>query len=379
MFDYQHNNRFFAQIAEEIKELGVEELSKLKAQNISPVYRGIYFNADKRTLYAVNYHSRYLTRILAPLLTFHCHDTRYLYKKAKGVNWDDLFSVDHSFAIFATVTHSRITHSQYAARRLKDAVVDHFIESCGKRPRIDTIKPDVWLNLHIDHNLATISLDTSGGSLHRRGYRLETVDAPMQETIAAAIIGLAEWDGSRPLYDPMCGSGTLLIEAMQRYCRIPAGLLRPHFGFESLPDFDHALWSNVKREADKTIRSLARGMIAGSDISDKAIKVAKKNASRFPQGGTIRLMVTNFQKITELTDMTIVSNPPYGVRLGTKESADQLYGLLGDFLKQRCKRSTAFIYFGDRKQIPAIGLKPAWKKPLNNGGLDGRLAKFEIY
>jgi putative N6-adenine-specific DNA methylase len=161
MFDYQHNNRFFAQIAEEIKELCVEELSKLKAQNISPVYRGIYFNADKRTLYAVNYHSRYLTRILAPLLTFHCHDTRYLYKKAKGVNWDDLFSVDHSFAIFATVTHSRITHSQYAARRLKDAVVDHFIESCGKRPRIDTIKPDVWLNLHIDHNLATISLDTA--------------------------------------------------------------------------------------------------------------------------------------------------------------------------------------------------------------------------
>ena len=169
MFDYQRTNRFFAQVSHEMETLGVEELAGLNARNICPVYRGIYFEAE--ILYAINYTSRYLTRVLAPLISFDCQTTPYLYKKAQGLNWGELFSKDHSFAIFATVTHSQITHSRYAALCLKDAIVDQFRDSYGKRPRIETTKPDVWINLHIEQDRATISLDTSGGSLHRRGYR----------------------------------------------------------------------------------------------------------------------------------------------------------------------------------------------------------------
>jgi putative N6-adenine-specific DNA methylase len=378
MFDYQRNSRFFAQVAEEIKDLGVEELTELNAKNISPVYRGIYFDADKSTLYAVNYHCRYLTRILAPLLAFHCHDTAYLYKKAKNVNWGELFTPDHSLAITATVSHSRITHSRYAALKLKDAIVDHFMEARSKRPRIDTMHPDIRLDLHIEQNLATISWDASGGSLHRRGYRKESIEAPIQETVAAAIIGLSKWDGSQALYDPMCGSGTLLIESMMRYCRIPAGFLRQRFGFEMLPDFDQALWLKTKHASDENIKSLPIGIISGSDISATAVDAARKNASVFRQGRNVKLRAMDFREIESLTT-TIVCNPPYGVRLGSKDEAAELYKQFGDFLKQRCKGSTAYIYFGDRKMIPQLGLKPAWKKPLKNGGLDGRLVKFGIY
>lgn len=379
MFDYQRNSRFFAQVAEEIKDLAVDELTHLNAKNISPAYRGVYFDADKAALYSVNYSSRYLTRILAPLIAFHCHDTKYLYKKAKEVDWGDLFSPDHSLAITATVSHSRITHSRYAALKLKDAIVDHFMESHSRRPRIDTIQPDIRLDLHIEQNLATISLDTSGGSLHRRGYRMESVEAPMQETLAAAIIGLSQWDGIQPLYDPMCGSGTLLIEAMVQYCRIPAGVLRQRFGFEMLPDFDKQIWMKIKQELDKNIKPLVKGMISGSDISDSAVNAARKNTSAFRQGRNVQLLKMDFRDIQSLSNTTLICNPPYGVRLGSKEDAAELYRQFGDFLKQRCKGSTAFIYFGDRKLIPKIGLKSAWKKPLKNGGLDGRLVKFEIY
>jgi putative N6-adenine-specific DNA methylase len=379
MFDYQRTNRFFAQISDEMEELGVEELERLKARNIHPVYRGIYFEADLAALYAINYTSRYITRVLAPLLTFNCHSTRYLYKKAKGLNWGELFGVDHSFAIFPTVTHSQITHSHYAALCLKDAIVDHFQERYAKRPSIDTTKPGVWINLYIDNNRATISLDTSGGSLHRRGYRQATVAAPMQETVAAAVIGLTEWDGSQPLYDPMCGSGTLLNEALIHYCRIPSGILRQRFGFEFMPDFDRALWLSVKRTADEGIRPLPAGLIAGSDLSREAVEAARKNSACLPHGSKIELEKLDFQKIEGLPNRTIVSNPPYGVRLGTKGGAGRLYRALGDFLKQRCQGSSAYIYFGDRKLISEIGLKPAWKRPLKNGGLDGRVAKFEIY
>jgi len=312
-------------------------------------------------------------------MTFQCHATRYLYKKARDLNWGSLFSAGHSFAVYATVANSLITDSHYAALCLKDAIVDHFRESCGKRPRIDTVQPDLWFNLHIENNRATISLDTSGGSLHRRGYRPATVEAPMQETVAAALIGLTEWDGSQPLYDPMCGSGTLLTEAMMRYCRIPSGLLRRRFGFEFLPDFDGGLWLELKRRADEAMRPLPEGLIAGSDLSRAAVEAARKNAACLPHGKGVRLEVRDFQEIEGLQDRTIVSNPPYGVRLGTKSDARDLYRLLGDFLKQRCRGSIAYIYFGDRGLISNIGLRPTWKKPLRNGGLDGRVARFEIY
>ena len=318
-------------------------------------------------------------RVLAPLVSFQCHNDRTLYKRAKDVPWTSLVRDQSTFAISANVVHSRIRHSQFATLRLKDAIVDRFRDDGRPRPNVDRKKPDVRINLHIDKNRAIISLDTSGESLHRRGYRRESVEAPMQETLAALILHLSKWDGTKPVYDPMCGSGTLLAEALLSYCQIPSGYLRKQFGFEHLPDFDRDIWKGVKEKADQMIRPLPDGLIAGSDFSSHAVSMARKNLSSLPNGKAIALRVQAFEKIKELGDRTIVCNPPYGIRLGNSGDLGDFYRALGDFLKQQCKGSTAYIYFGNREMISKIGLKASWKKPLSNAGLDGRLVKLEIY
>jgi len=379
MYEYQKTNKYFAQISTGMEELGAVELKEIGCQRIRVEHRGIYFEARPEILCQVNYQSRLISRILAPLHKFFCHQTRYLYKKAREINWADFFSVNHTFAIFANVSNSKIKHSKYAALILKDAIVDQFREKTGKRPNVEKTNPDVWINLHIESDFATISWDTSGGSLHRRGYRTASVEAPMQETLAAAIIRLSGWDGSQPIYDPFCGSGTLLCEASMHYCRIPPGYLRKKFGFEFLPDFKKELWDKVKKEAQVQMTQTRSGLISGSDISAEAIQAAKKNVKNLPDGENIKIWKKDFHEINNLKNTIIVCNPPYGIRIGDKKNAAELYKTFGDFLKQKCLGSNAFVYFGDRKLIPKIGLKPSWRKPLRNGGLDGRLAKFEIY
>jgi putative N6-adenine-specific DNA methylase len=379
MGSHQTTKRYFAQIAEGLEELGQQELEKLGAVNVKSAYRGRHFEADTATLYRINYLARFTSRILAQMLRFDCHSTKYLYKTASGLRWSELLSPDKSFAVSANVSNSRIRHSQYAALCLKDAIVDYFREQCGKRPRIEKVDPDLWLNLHIEHNRATSYVDTSGGSLHRRGYRRETVEAPMQETLAAAVIRLSGWDGSVPLVDPMCGSGTLLCEALMQYCRIPAGFLRKRFGFEQLPDFDPGIWKKVKDEADRCIRELPKGLIRGNDLSAKNVAVARGNSRLLPYSDRIRFTVGSFKELADLEGVILVCNPPHGVRLKrADEMADFLKGV-GDFLKQHCKGSTAYLYLGDRQQVKTVGLRAAWKKPLMGGGLEGVLVKYELY
>lgn len=379
MFTYQKSGRYFAQIAEGLEDIAREELQELGARDIKPGYRGFYFSADKASLYRLNYCSRLLSRILAPLIRFDCHSDKYLYRTASKINWPSLIDLKNTFAVKANVSHSKITHSQFASLRLKDAIVDVFRNKTGKRPDVDTKTPDVLFNLHIQNNKATIYLDTSGTSLHRRGYRLQSIAAPMQEIIAAAIIRLSEWDGSRCLVDPMCGSGTLICEAMMHYCRIPAGYLRKKFGFESLPDFDAKIWSSVKQKAERGIRELPPGLISGSDKSKDAIGAARTNMKHFSQGKNVPLSVKSFQNIRSLEDYAIVCNPPYGIRMDTDAKIKDFIKQLGDFLKQRCNGSEAYLYFGNRELIKSIGLKPDWKKVLISGGLDGRLVKYSLY
>lgn len=378
-FEYIQSRRFFAQIAGGMEEFGKEELAELGAADIKTAFRGLYFNADNKVLYTVNYQSRLITRLLAPLLTFDCHSTDYLYKTAKAIPWQEIFSADHTFAVYATVSDSKITHSKYASLRLKDAIVDYFRELTGIRPNVEKQYPDIWINLHIEHNRAVISVDTSGGSLHRRGYRKQTGTAPMQETLAAAIIRLTGWEGKKPLIDPMCGSGTLLLEAMMHYCHIPAAYLRQKFGFEFLPDFDRKLWQRVRKNADAKIRELPEDLICGSDISRSAVGQSIRNSQSFPQGRGIPFNTKDYRDIKLVHDSMIVTNPPYGIRMGKGSDLTRFYQELGDFLKQRCQGSTAYIYFGEREYIKNIGLKPTWKIPLVNGALDGRLVKYELY
>ncbi len=379
MYEYQKSKRYFAQIADGIKELGAQELSELGALNIAPEYGGIYFNAGKEALYRINYSTRLASRILAPLASFNCSTTDELYKKAKQINWTDFISTENTFAVFGNVSNSKITNSHYASLCLKDAIVDSFREISGKRPDVDSKNPDIWLNLYVRDDKAVISIDTSGGSLHRRGFRKDSVSAPMQETVAAAIIRYTKWDGSVPLCDPMCGSGTLLSEALLHYCKIPSGIFREHFGFEFLPDYDKSLWTTVKKEQDRQIRNLPEGLISGSDISTEAIEISGANIRNLPHGERIKLEALDFRNSEGLKNGVIITNPPYGIRMGKRQALELLYEALGDFLKQKCKGSAAYIYFGEREFIKKIGLKPAWKKPLKTGGLDGRLVKYEMF
>jgi putative N6-adenine-specific DNA methylase len=379
VFAYQQNQRYFAQIAEGLEESGAEELQNLGAVGIRLSFRGLYFEADKASLYRINYQSRLVTRVLAPLLAFPCHTTDRLYRQARQIPWKEIMDVNQTLAVFANLSNSQIRHSQYAALCLKDAIVDYFREDGGRRPDVRRIDPDVWINLFIENNRAVISLDTSGGSLHRRGYRREGVEAPMQETVAAAIIQWAGWNGSRTLVDPMCGSGTLLAEALMHYCGIPAAFLRRRFGFEQLPDFDRRLWTAVKISADRRIRPLPAGLVVGSDVTAEAVESARANLQKLPHGATVPIERMDYRRRRDLPERVIVCNPPYGMRLQPKASLEEFYRTLGDFLKQRCRGAVAYIYFGNREMLKHIGLKPSWKRPLTNGGIDGRLAKFEMY
>ncbi len=379
VYQYQKGGRYFAQIAEGLKEAGAKELAQLGARDVQPEFSGIQFKANPSTLYRINYLSRLVSRCLAPLVSYPCPDTDTLYQKARQIAWEDFLTLDRTFAVSANVSDSGISHSKYAALRLKDAIADYFKEKTGQRPDVSVKNPAVPLNLHIRNDVALISLDTSGGALHRRGYREETVSAPMMETVAAAMIRFSDWDGSVPIYDPLCGSGTLLCEALMQYSRIPAGIFRPHFGFESLPDFNDTLWHQVKREADGQIRELPRKRIAGSDVSLKAIRAARTNLMGLHHGNRVTIERLDFKKLPVFKEHVIVANPPYGIRMGANEDLDLFYKQFGDFLKQKCSGSRAFVYFGERKYIKKIGLKASWKKPIKTGGLDGRLVKYTLY
>lgn len=376
---YQHDGRYFAQVTGGLETIAAEEMSTLGAEDIAETYRGLYFSCDAATLYRLNYESRLVTRILAPLIRFRCHNPEYLYRKGMEINWQNFMSVDHTFSINANVSNSKIRHSQYAALRLKDAIVDSFRENTGKRPNVDRYKADAVFNLHIHDNMATISLDTSGSPLHKRGYRKKTGEAPMQETLAAAIIKLSGWRGDVPLYDPMCGSGTLLAEALMSGAGIPANYLRPVFGFMRLPDYQPQFWKQLQSAAEKKIDSSIAAKIFGSDINSEMIMATRGNLKSLPGGREIKLKVADFDSLQPHSGSILVINPPYGIRMGTEKKMERVYKQLGDFLKQQCTGCTAYIYAGNRDLIASIGLRPSWKKPLVNGKLDGRLLKIDLY
>ncbi len=379
MYLYQKKKRYFAQVTGGLEDLAIQEVKELGGYGCETAYRGIYFSCEMKNLYKIVYRSRILTRVLAPLVQFRALDDKQLYGNAKSIKWNDIFSLQKSFKIYANTSHSKLRHSTYAAQVLKDAIADQFREKTGQRPSVDKDNPDVVINLYIHSDKATISLDLSGESLHKRKYRKTSTKAPMQETLAAAIIRASQWQGETPLYDPMCGSGTLLSEALMHYCRVPAAYFKDKFGFYHLPDFDEKDWLFVKQLADEKIRELPQGLIAGSDSDAEAIKAAGENLSTFEEGVKVGLKISSFENLPVMNNYTIITNPPYGVRMGREKELQELYTKFGDFLKNSCKNSTAYVYCGNRELIKYIGLRTSFKMPMKNGDLDGRLIKLDIY
>ncbi|MBU1195491.1 MAG: class I SAM-dependent RNA methyltransferase [Proteobacteria bacterium] len=376
---YEKDSQYFAQISESIKDIAIKELKSLGAYDLNPVFRGVWFKALQKDFYRINYFSRLISRVLAPLVSFECREKNDLYKMAKTIRWEEFLTLDDTFSISANVSESDITHSNFAGLKVKDAIADYFRDRTNKRPNVDAGDPFLMINVHIHKNRATLSIDASGGPLHKRGYREESVSAPMQETVAASIIKLSEWDGSVPLYDPMCGSGTLLCEALMAYCRIPAQVFRKTFGFERLPDFNARLWEEIKTEATNHMRPLEKGQICGSDVSEHSVNAVKTNIMGLHFGNQIQIEQMDFEDIKSIENSMIITNPPYGIRMGKDTNLNKFYDSLGQFFKNRCKGSTAFVYFGEPKYIKKLPLSPSWKRPLKIGGLDGKLVKYELY
>ncbi len=375
---YEKQRLYFAQVAESVKDIAADELTELGAYALQPVFRGVWFKASKKDLYKITYCSRLVSRILAPLARFECRDKDDLYKAAKQIHWEEFLTPKKTFSIAANVSESEITHSNYAGLRVKDAIADYFRDRTNRRPSVDSNDPYLQINLHLHRKEATLSVDVSGGPLHKRGYREASVSAPMQETVAASIIRLSGWQGDQPLMDLMCGSGTLLCEALMSYSRIPAQVFRSCFGFERLPDFDAELWEKVKADAQANIRPLPQGLICGSDKAQESVDAAAVNIMGLHFGSEIRLEQKAFQDIESIENTVIVTNPPYGIRMGKSENMNRFYQDLGKFLKSRCRNCVAYIYFGEPKYIKKVPLAPAWKRPLEIGGLAGKLVKYQL-
>ncbi len=378
LYEYREKG-YFAQVTGKMEEMCKQELIELGAAETQTAYKGVFFNADIPTLYKINYTSRLISRVLAPLVSFNCRNTDAIINKAKKIHWENFLSLEKTFAISGSVSYSSISNSLYASQCLKDGIADYFRKKYGKRPNVEVVNPDVRFNLHIEKDKAVISLDTSGESLHKRGYRLLAGEAPMQETLAAAIIRHSKWDGENPLWDPMCGSGTILCEALMHYCRIPAQKLRKKFGFFNLPEFDKTAWNKIKEENDNKIRPLPKNIILGSDKSEEAIKVAKENLSHLPYSDSVDISCKPFQNIEKFENGTIITNPPYGIRIGEFKEAQELYKEFGDFLKTNCTGSSAFIYTGNPELRKSIGLKTTRRIYLDNGKLEGILLQIDSY
>ncbi len=355
-----------------------KELADCGASDIKAGHRIVTFSGTKETLYKANYLCRTALRILCPILDFKITTQKQLYKKAFSIPWEKFFTVDQTFATFATVNNSLFTHSKYASLLLKDAIADRFRKKFYKRPFVNPQFPDVSIDLHISNNHVTISLDSSGKSLHKRGYKKATGVAPLNEVMAAGMILLSGWDKKTDFYDPMCGSGTIIIEAAMIAQNIPAGFFREMYGFKNWKDFDPALWKKVVQDASDQFRELECG-IFGSDESNRMVKVAIENAKQAHLNRDVSIKRRDFFKLQPDSEKgMLITNPPYDQRIDS-DDIDQFYKNIGDALKNNFQGFTAWILSGNLSAIKKIGLKSEKRIIMYNGPIESRFSKYELY
>mgnify|MGYP002869283867 FL=1 len=373
----QKEYQMIAKTFKGLEDVLAQELINLGANDVETDRRVVYFRGDKALMYKANLHLRTASRILKPICTFRADDTDDLYSKIKEVDWSQYISGNQSFAIDSTVYSETFNHSQFITYRVKDAIVDWFNEHKGKRPRISVSNPDIYLNMHISHDTCTLSLDSSGESLHKRGWRAEQTEAPINEALAAGMLLLAGWHGQCDLIDPFCGSGTILIEAALIALGIPPGIYRNHFAFEKWTDFEPELFQQLYND-ESTEREFDHH-IFGSDKALKAIRVAERNVKSANMQKYISLEVADIKDLQPKTqNCIIVTNPPYGERLDIKNIME-LYANFGEALKHRFSGSTAWVISSDERYLKNMGLKPSARIPLLNGALDCRFNKYELF
>ncbi len=372
--------KFFATAAKGVEEVLADEIRALGITVSAVEKGGVRFTGDMGTCYKANLWLRTAQRILMPLAEFPCDSPDSLYEGVHSIPWPRHLTPDMTLAVSCNLRDSAITHSGFAALKTKDAIVDSIRDSCGRRPNVDTADPHLLVNVHLMRNRCTISLDTSGSSLDKRGYRLDTKEAPLRETLAAALLELSGWDGVSPFVDPMCGSGTIPIEAALKASRRPPGLLRSGFGFQRWPGHDASLWRGLVREAHDQALQAVPAPIYGSDASAGAVQNARRNATRADIANFVTFSKHDIGDISPPPSPGIVlCNPPYGVRLGDEEALKPLYKKIGDVLKQRFNGYTAFLLVGNAALAPCIGLKASRRIVLFNGPIECRLLRYELY
>ena len=362
-----------------LEEVLAQELIELGANDVQLERRAVSFRGDKALLYRANFCLRTAIRILVPIVSFKAKDTDELYQQLRRLDWSQYMKVDSTFAIDATVYSDAFRNSRFVTYRAKDAIADYWVENAHKRPHVSTQTPDLIFNIHIAKAQVTLSLDSSGESLHKRGYRVATTEAPINEVLAAGMLLLAGWKGQSDFYDPMCGSGTLLIEAALIARNIAPGVFRQSFAFEQWPDFDSDLWSDIYND-DSQEREFEH-TIYGSDASFYAIQQAAKNIKSAGVQKDIELKQIRIEELKPIADTNalVMLNPPYGERLKSNKEMEDLYSSIGTTLKHQFAGATAWIISSNEAAMKCIGLKPTAKLRLLNGELDCQFNKYELF
>ena len=369
----------FAAVPRGAEEIAAAELERLGIQGAVVAKGGVAFTTDRAGLYRANLWLRTASRVLVRLAEFPCATPEELYAGVHAIAWPELITPAMTLAVDCTLRDSALTHSKFVALKTKDAVVDRIREARGSRPNVDPASPDVRINVHLAKNRCTVSLDSSGAPLDRRGYRLERTEAPLRETLAAAVIACTGWDGSIPLADPMCGSGTIPLEAALMASRTPPGLRRA-FGFQRWLDFDTRLWERLLKEAESGMQRLTTGLITGCDQDSRALVLARRNAAAAGFEGQVHFFHSVLEEFRPEGERgVVIINPPYGMRLGEEDDLRELYCRIGDILKQRCRGWTGFVLTGNLELAKYIGLKASRRFVLFNGPIECRLLRYELY
>ena len=354
-----------------------EELKSLGAADVEIKNRLVEFHGDIGFLYKANYSLYTALRILKPIHSFSAKNEFQLYDRFKKFPWEDYLDLNQTFIIDSTVHSDYFTHSHYASLKMKDALVDRFQEKFGKRPSVDKFQPDVYFNLHISHDKITLSLDSSGESLHKRGYKTEHGKAPINEVLAAGLLKIAGWDGKGNFLDPMCGSGTILTEAALIAANIPPQIHRKRFAFENWKDFDGELFEKIKETRLNRIREFS-GKIVGYDINPTMLKIAEENITHADLEDFIEVKMKDFfQSEKDLFPVLIVFNPPYNERI--ESDNEVLYKSIGDTLKNHYPNTFAWFITSDLSAKKFVGLKPSKKVKVFNGKLECDFLRYDIY